>query len=193
MGAQLSSIDIDETTKFSFSHKKMELAFFIFSLSLCLLTNSSPSGYHKKARQDLTSFKEEVKKMRKADQIRLAEVERKRRADAGVVAELKKLIHSQLEAYHNEHTTCAMGTHVAESSKEGGFTQTKTIQFGQKFDSAPKVIASVAAFRRNAGQTDRNWGLAAKASNATTSSFQLFLEGYDTKISSLTAVWIACE
>merc|ERR1711872_986743 len=31
-----------------FFPKKMQLAFLFFSLALCLLTNASPSGYHKK-------------------------------------------------------------------------------------------------------------------------------------------------
>merc|ERR1712240_46086 len=134
----------------------------------------------------------EMKKMRQLDQIRLEDVERKRRSDDAFMAEMKKLIQSQIKKNRPEHSTCQMGnettTKGASSPKEKGFELTKTVPFGKSFQRTPKVIASISSFYRNQqGKGDTWWGLKVEARKVTTSSFDLYMNGYGTKVTLLTA------
>ena len=94
---------------------------------------------------------------------------------------------------------CEMGTHRTEKGRTvkqysggNGFDETVNISFGRTFKRIPKVSVSISEFRRNEQSADHSWGLTVKASNPTTDSFNLYLEGYDTHIEKLTAAWIAC-
>ena len=94
---------------------------------------------------------------------------------------------------------CEVGTHqtakgnkVTQDPNGVGFDETVNIPFGRTFKRIPKVSVSISQFERYQQSSDQNWGLTVQASSLTTDSFDLYLKGYDTRIDSLTAAWIAC-
>jgi len=152
----------------------------------------------RKATADLRREVEELKKARQADadlRKQVEEIKRLRRGDADLIAELKKLIQSEI----GEMSFCEMGTHltakgstVTQQTGGIGFTETVNIPFGRTFKRIPKVSVSISQFVRIQQKGDPGWGLTVQARGPTTDSFALFLQGYNTKIDSLTAAWIAC-
>ena len=94
---------------------------------------------------------------------------------------------------------CEVGTHKTTKGETvpqdaGGisFEETVNIPFGRTFKRIPKVSVSISEFRRDQQSGDKYWGLTVQASSLTTESFNLYLNGGDTLIPSLTAAWIAC-
>ena len=91
-----------------------------------------------------------------------------------------------------------MGNHMTSKGaiSEGNlrFELTKKVTFEKPFERTPKVIASISGFTRSQqGTSEFWWGIGVEASKVTTSSFDLYMSGYGTKVTLLTATWIACE
>ena len=88
-------------------------------------------------------------------------------------------------------------TKGAKAKDQDGFDETKTVTFWKPFERTPKVIASISGFKRyqqfSESSKDPWWGLTVKQRNVSTSSFDLYLQGFSTKVETLTATWIACE
>merc|ERR1712168_151607 len=150
----------------------------------------------------------ELKRARLADEeadaglrAEVQEIKRLRREDADIIADLKKLIRSEIDSHKGNKSACEMGTKrttkgasIKQDSSGTGFVDNIKIPFGRAFKRIPKVSVAISEFRHDGRKNeDGYWGLKVAATSLKTDSFNLYLNGVDSKIDSLTASWIACE
>jgi len=121
-------------------------------------------------------------------------INRVQRADSDIVKDLKKLILAEI----NGLSQCVVGTYTttkgASIPGQGGFEDKQPVSFGRTFPRTPKIVASVAGFQRTqlGKDQDLTWGLKTEARSPTTTNFQLYMQGYNTKVARLDVSWIAC-
>jgi len=122
----------------------------------------------------------------------ITKINRARRgAENDIVEDLKELIRAEI----NGLSQCVVGTYTTKTgaSKAGGFSETKKVSFGRTFPRTPTVVASVAGFDRvQQGTGDPTWGLKTEVRSPTNSQFELYVQGFDTKVRRLDVSWIAC-
>jgi len=123
----------------------------------------------------------------------ITKINRARRgAENDIVEDLKELIRAEI----NGLSQCVVGNHTtkigASKPDQDGFKDKKAVSFGRTFPRTPKVVASVAGFERYQQANDPTWGVKTEARSPTTSQFELYMEGFNTKVNRLDVSWIAC-
>jgi len=139
-----------------------------------------------------------VEQQRQNDELQrqLKEITKINRAHRGaendIVEDLKELIRAEI----NGLSQCVVGNYTtkigASKPDQKGFIEKKAVKFGRTFPRTPTVVASVAGFDREQQAGDPTWGVKTEARLPTTSQFELYMEGFNTKVRRLDVSWIAC-